>query len=258
MLLADGAHVTIGSRNAERLAAEADRLVRHSPRPGAARSAGRCATRSTRTRCATPSTFAAEPTGRLDAAVAIAGGGPLAPVLRYSVATLEDTLRRNITSAYLVMKHAGQPHGADRWRIDRRRVVDAGHSARADVRGVLRGEGGPRDARALRGRGARRAPRARERSAGPASRAPTRPPACSPTSDVDRRVQAQQPLDRDGEAEDIAGAIRYFCGPESSWTTGQCLTVDGGTSLRRFPDLADWYRSRIGDEIDRAARGEVD
>jgi len=76
--------------------------------------------------------------------------------------------------------------------------------------------------------------------------------------DVVAAYMEQQPLAREGEAEDIAGAIRYFCGPESSWTTGQCLTVDGGTSLRRFPDLGDWYRSRIGDEIDLAARGEVD
>jgi len=76
--------------------------------------------------------------------------------------------------------------------------------------------------------------------------------------DVVAAYLVQQPIDREGEAEDIAGAIRYFCGPESSWTTGQCLTVDGGTSLRRFPDLTEWYRSRIGDEIDRAARGEVD
>jgi NAD(P)-dependent dehydrogenase (short-subunit alcohol dehydrogenase family) len=68
----------------------------------------------------------------------------------------------------------------------------------------------------------------------------------------------QQPIDRPGEADDVAGAIRYFCGPESSWTTGQCLSIDGGTTLRRFPVLDDWYRSRLGEEIDRAERGEVD
>ena len=68
----------------------------------------------------------------------------------------------------------------------------------------------------------------------------------------------QQPLDRDGEAEDIAGAIRYFAGPESTWTTGQCLTVDGGCSLRRFPDLTPLHVKRLGDELEKAAHGIVD
>ena len=48
--------------------------------------------------------------------------------------------------------------------------------------------------------------------------------------------RAQQAIDRGGEVEDIAQAVRYFAGPESSWTTGQCLTVDGGNTLRAFID----------------------
>jgi NAD(P)-dependent dehydrogenase (short-subunit alcohol dehydrogenase family) len=68
----------------------------------------------------------------------------------------------------------------------------------------------------------------------------------------------QQPLARDGESEDIAGAIRYFVGPDSSWTTGQCLTVDGGCSLRRFPDLTPLHEKRLGDELEKAAAGIVD
>jgi NAD(P)-dependent dehydrogenase (short-subunit alcohol dehydrogenase family) len=46
------------------------------------------------------------------------------------------------------------------------------------------------------------------------------------------------PLVRAGAADDSAFAIRYFAGPESAWTTGQCLTVDGGMSLRERPDLS--------------------
>jgi len=48
--------------------------------------------------------------------------------------------------------------------------------------------------------------------------------------------RAQQAIDRGGEVEDIAQAVRYFAGPESSWTTGQCLSVDGGNTLRAFID----------------------
>ncbi|MES2169869.1 MAG: SDR family oxidoreductase [Actinomycetota bacterium] len=47
---------------------------------------------------------------------------------------------------------------------------------------------------------------------------------------------AEQPLGRSGEASDIAAAVRHLAGPESSWTTGQLLTVDGGNTLRSFID----------------------
>lgn len=47
-----------------------------------------------------------------------------------------------------------------------------------------------------------------------------------------------QPLKRHGAVDDIAEAVRYFAGPESSWVTGQLLTVDGGHTLRSFVDYA--------------------
>ncbi len=47
---------------------------------------------------------------------------------------------------------------------------------------------------------------------------------------------AEQPIARHGELDDIAQAVRYFAGPESSWVTGQLLTVDGGNTLRSFID----------------------
>ncbi len=48
---------------------------------------------------------------------------------------------------------------------------------------------------------------------------------------------AQMPLARLGTVEDIAAAVRFLAGPESSWITGQILNVDGGHTLRRGPDL---------------------
>jgi len=45
------------------------------------------------------------------------------------------------------------------------------------------------------------------------------------------------PLARVGEPQDIAQAVRYFAGPESSWVTGQSFAVDGGNELRKNPDL---------------------
>jgi hypothetical protein len=53
--------------------------------------------------------------------------------------------------------------------------------------------------------------------------------------------------------------VRYFLGPESSWTTGQALTVDGGCSVRRFPDLTNmWVGRGLGDAIAKQKQGIVD
>ncbi|NDG93585.1 MAG: SDR family oxidoreductase, partial [Gammaproteobacteria bacterium] len=45
------------------------------------------------------------------------------------------------------------------------------------------------------------------------------------------------PIKRHGTVNDIASAVRFLCGPESSWITGIVLSVDGGHHLRRGPDL---------------------
>ena len=45
------------------------------------------------------------------------------------------------------------------------------------------------------------------------------------------------PLERMGQPQDIARAVRFLCGPENSWITGAVLPVDGGHHLRRGPDL---------------------
>ena len=42
------------------------------------------------------------------------------------------------------------------------------------------------------------------------------------------RFARQIPVGRVGRAEDIAAAVRFFCLPESDFTTGQTLLVDGG------------------------------
>ncbi|MDP1662148.1 MAG: SDR family oxidoreductase [Phycisphaerales bacterium] len=44
---------------------------------------------------------------------------------------------------------------------------------------------------------------------------------------------AMHPLGRIGEARDVASAIAWLLGPESSWVTGQVIGVDGGLSRVR-------------------------
>jgi NAD(P)-dependent dehydrogenase (short-subunit alcohol dehydrogenase family) len=72
------------------------------------------------------------------------------------------------------------------------------------------------------------------------------------------RFMAEQPLQHGGEAEDIARAVRFLAGPESSWITGQCLSVDGGHTIRKFPDLTDLARRIAGESVWNAVRrGEI-
>jgi NAD(P)-dependent dehydrogenase (short-subunit alcohol dehydrogenase family) len=49
---------------------------------------------------------------------------------------------------------------------------------------------------------------------------------------------AEMPLGRVGQVEDIAAAVRFLAGPESSWITGVCLPIDGGHHLRRGADYS--------------------
>ena len=48
----------------------------------------------------------------------------------------------------------------------------------------------------------------------------------------------QMPLGRVGTVEDVAAAVRYLIGPESSFVTGESLGVDGGHHLRRGADYS--------------------
>ncbi len=44
---------------------------------------------------------------------------------------------------------------------------------------------------------------------------------------------AEMPISRVGTVEDIAAAVRFLSGPESTWITGVNLPIDGGHHLRR-------------------------
>jgi NAD(P)-dependent dehydrogenase (short-subunit alcohol dehydrogenase family) len=48
----------------------------------------------------------------------------------------------------------------------------------------------------------------------------------------------QMPLGRVGTVTDVAAAVRYLIGPESSFVTGETLGIDGGHHLRRGADYS--------------------
>jgi NAD(P)-dependent dehydrogenase (short-subunit alcohol dehydrogenase family) len=76
--------------------------------------------------------------------------------------------------------------------------------------------------------------------------------------DILDRFVAEFPLGRAGEPDDIAQAVRYLAGPESSWVTGQSFAVDGGNEIRKNPDLSDMIALMYGQEaLDTVRRGKL-
>jgi NAD(P)-dependent dehydrogenase (short-subunit alcohol dehydrogenase family) len=256
LLARDGAHVVIAGRTEAKLTAVADELdpiaraAGGSVQPMVADAADEHDVRALVAR-------AAETTGQLDLAVAVVGGGGVGPVLRYSVDTIEQTMRNNIVTAFLLLKHAGgamvRAGGGSFVAVSSMQAIQSAPNlaaycaAKAGLEMFCKVAADELGAQGVRVNVVR-----------PGF---TRTDATTSMMSNDWIIDAyreQQPIERTGEADDIAHAIRYFLGPESSWTTGQCLTVDGGTTIRRFPDLSGLWQERMGEELAKAARGEVE
>jgi 3-oxoacyl-[acyl-carrier protein] reductase len=47
-------------------------------------------------------------------------------------------------------------------------------------------------------------------------------------SDMRKQVEAQTPLGRIGQPQDIAGAAVFLASSDSAWITGETLTIAGG------------------------------
>jgi NAD(P)-dependent dehydrogenase (short-subunit alcohol dehydrogenase family) len=202
---------------------------------------------------------ALEITGKLEMAVNVVGGGGggTAPVLRYSVEMLEATMRQNITSAYLLLKHAGgamvRQGGGSFVAVSSMQATQTAPYLAAYCASKAGLEMLCRTAADELGEHNVRINMVRPGL--------TRTGVASHPSSNEAAMDAyyeQQPLRQTGQPENIANAIRYFLGPESVWTTGVAVPVDGGCSLRRFPDLRFYWEPRIADEMAKADRGEVD
>ena len=54
---------------------------------------------------------------------------------------------------------------------------------------------------------------------------------------------ARVPMHRLAEVEEIAEAVRFLAGAESSYMTGQSIVVDGGWIVQGIPEAPDWLQS---------------
>ncbi len=63
--------------------------------------------------------------------------------------------------------------------------------------------------------------------------------------------QQKMPLGRVGTVEDTAGLARFLLGPDSTWITGQNISVDGGHHLRGGPNYGLMLDAFIPPDIQR-------
>jgi NAD(P)-dependent dehydrogenase (short-subunit alcohol dehydrogenase family) len=236
LLAADGAMVTIAGRTEGKLREACDRLagggttvnyVVCDALDGASVRAGVDA--------------AADAEGRLHLAVVVPGGGSIKPVLLFDDDEFSTEVDRNVRPVYLFLKYAGRAMvragGGSFVAISSTAAVFSTRYIASYAAGKAAVDQLVRVAADELGR-----MNIRVNAVRPGM---TRTPATEKAFANDAMTAAfvgGQAIARSGEVADIAAAVRYFCGPESSWTTGQCLTVDGGHTLRAFVDYASLLR----------------
>ena len=255
-LVRDGATVTIAGRTQSKLDTVVDALGALAAETGGSIRGVTCdANEAADVRALVDA--AASPDGRVDIAVAVPGGGTMGPVLRMEPSELERILRNNIVSAFLLLKYAGArmvQHGSGSFvgissasGVQTTPMLASYCAAKAGLEGLLLTAADELGEYGVRVNVVR--PGLTETDA---------TPGLVGNEEVVRRYMENQAIRRVGRPDDIAAAVRYFAGPESSWTTGQCLTVDGGMVLRRFPDLTPIHEARFADDLVKQAQGDVD
>ncbi|MET0908513.1 MAG: glucose 1-dehydrogenase [Ilumatobacteraceae bacterium] len=180
---------------------------------------------------------AAAVTGQLHAVIANAGGttavGPLPLV---DTAAFERDLRLNVIGAFLTIKHAAPALAASGGGaivaissiagLLTHRLMAPYSASKAALEMLVRNAADELGPYRIRVNAVRPGLVPSDASTPLAAHEPTR-----------TDYLAQMPLGRLGTTDDIARAVLFLAGRDSTWITGQCLSVDGGHSLRRGPDL---------------------
>lgn len=245
-LAADGAHVTICGRTESRLD-DAVKQIEEVAAPGA-QVRRIVADVTVEEQVAAAVAAAAEPTGGLDALVAVAGGNTMmGPLTQADTARWRETMDLNVTGTMLCIKYGGRvmaragkgsivgissiaasnthrwfgPYGVAKAGIDHLCMLAADELGPSNVRvncvrpGLIRTD---------------------------------LVDTIFSTPSLLADYQACTPLPRTGEPEDIAAMVRFLVGPESTWVTGQVINVDGGHCLRRGPDFSSVFAGLFGEE----------
>lgn len=227
-LLAEGAHVTICGRDADKLAEAGARL--------GDRARTVVCDISDEDAVARAVAAAAEPTGRLDHAVVNAGFGTGAPVIAHPKDAWDAVVATNLTGSFLTVKHAG------------RAIAEAGGGsivAMSSIAGLLTHRF--MAAYTATKAGLEMLVRTAADELGVLGvRVNALRPGLVPTAASDllhdtpavrEDYLAKMPLGRVGRPEEVAAAAAFLLSDEASWITGVLLSVDGGHHLRGGPDI---------------------
>jgi NAD(P)-dependent dehydrogenase (short-subunit alcohol dehydrogenase family) len=201
---------------------------------------------------------AAADLGRLSMALSVVGGGTMKPLLMFDAEELTNDLRRNVVSAFLVIRHA-TPHmtaggggsivliSSDAAKIPWPFLATY-NTTKSGLEGLVRGAALELAPLKVRVNAVRPGLVETETTKNGLFANPA----------VIEQFLAEKPLRRTGVPDDIAAGVRYLLGPESSWVTGQSLGIEGGNELTRAPYLESLVRKRFGDDaIDAALAGTI-
>ena len=250
-LIADGMSITVMGRNEEKLESAAESLRAAAPDGvTVATFAGDVTDEAT---VAAAVAAAAAITGKLDACVAAAGDGTLGPVIAMPADEWNRVIGVSLTGVFLTVKHAGasmaRTGGGSIVAVSSvasnttHRFMAPYCVAKAGVDMLVKttadelGQVG-----------------VRVNSVNPGIIRTDLVAMITPDDSVGQSYLANMPISRFGEVDDVAPAIRYLCGPESSFVTGVNLAIDGGHHLRTGPNYYEWASGLYG----AAADGHVD
>ncbi|MFK7913527.1 MAG: SDR family NAD(P)-dependent oxidoreductase [Pseudomonadales bacterium] len=228
-LLADGARVTLVGRSASRLQ-QAQRTLGSSDRVHVQE--GDVAEESS----IAAAIEAAAQTAPLTTIIANAGVGGAAPLLQTSDADWQQVLQTNLTGTFYTIKHGGSALAANGGGaicaissiagLRTHRYMSAYCSSKAGIDMLVRNAADELGSAGIRVNSVCPGLVETELSAG-----------LHESEAMRNDYLACMPVARTGQPQDIAAAVRFLCGPESSWITGTTLPVDGGHHLRRGPNL---------------------
>ena len=252
-LVRDGAAVTIAGRSEARLAGAVAELTELSAEVGGAAVGSVACDVADEAQVEAAVAAATEVTGALQLCVAAAGVGTLAPVTDMSAEQWNQVLGINLTGAFFTLKHVGKQMvaagGGSFVGISSiaapltHRHMSAYCVSKLGLEMLLKTAADELGHHGVRCNAVRPGLVPTEISA-----------ALEGDPGVRADYLAQMPIRRLGEVDDVARAVRFLLGPESSWITGETMDVDGGHHLRRGPDLDHWATMLFGEG---AAAGPV-
>jgi NAD(P)-dependent dehydrogenase (short-subunit alcohol dehydrogenase family) len=246
-LLRDGASVTLMGRTAEKLDAAAASLAADTP--DGATVAVFAGDVTDEEQVAAAVAAASAPTGALQICVAAAGDGTVSPIVATSAEEWHRVIAVSLTGVFFTLKHAsGAIAAAGGGAIVAvssiagqvtHRHMGPYNAAKAGVDMLVKTTADEMGAVGVRVNGVN-----------PGIVATDLVAMITPEDEIGQSYLDNMPISRFGQVEDVAPAIRFLAGPESSWITGVCLTVDGGHHLRCGPDYGMFARMMFDGVVD--------